>query len=204
MAIYLDGRAVRLAGDDLRALLEDAQKTAGREGRVIVEVELDGRLLIGDELEKAADASIASSEVRLTSAEPRELASSTLEQVREGLAEAKRAATEAAELLQSDKRGEAMKRIARAVELWQQAQHAIDATTGLVGIKLEDRAFDGKPVAAFGEGLAKQLASLKDLLTANDTLALADSLAYEWPETIDRWDRFVAEVIVWVRESSPK
>ena len=200
MAIYLDGRAVQLAGSDLRAVLEDAQKTAGLTGRVIVEVELDGKLLIGDELEKAGDTLIAAAELRLASAEPVELATSTLEQVRGGLAEAKRSAVEAAELLQSDKRGEAMKRIARAVELWQQAQHAVDATVGFVGIKLDARAFEGKPVADFGASLAQQLASLKDLLTANDSLALADSLAYEWPETIDRWDRFIAEVIVWVRE----
>jgi len=68
----------------------------------------------------------------------------------------------------------------------------------LVGVNLDEQTLDDKPVAETINALAAQLRELRDLLTSGDTVALADSLAYEWTETVDRWQRLIGELVTWI------
>ena len=36
------------------------------------------------------------------------------------------------------------------------------------------------------------------MLTSGDTVALADALAFEWPQTTDRWQLLIDEMIGWI------
>ena len=200
MSIYLDDEPVELPGPDLAAALGQAQDRLGDPGRLIIEVQRDGQALSPAELDAAQDAPVAGSEWRLLTAVPRELAVATLQQVVQRLDDARQSQLAAAELLQQDQIAEAMKRVAEAVEAWQQTQQAVLYSATLVGIELGGRSVDDQPVDQTISLLLDQLKKVRDLLGAGDTVGLADALAYEWPETIDRWQALVGQMIEWVTE----
>jgi len=200
MSIYLDDESVDLPGPDLSAVLEQARERLGDAGRMIVEVQRDGQALTPAELDAAQDAPVAESEWRLLTAEPRELAVASLQQVVHRLDDARQAQLAAAELLQQDKPAEAMKRVGEAIEAWQQTQQAVLYSATLVGIELGGRSVDDQPVDQTIHLLLDQLKKVRDLLAAGDTVGLADALENEWPETIDRWQALVSQMIEWITE----
>ena len=200
MSIYLDDEPVELPGPDLGAVLGQAQERLADLGRMIIEVQRDGQTLSPAELDAAEDAPVADSEWRLLTADPRELAVTTLQQVMQRLDDARQAQLAAAELLQQDQPAEAMKRVGEAVEAWQQTQQAVLYSATLVGIELDGRSVGDQPVDETIKLLLDQLKRVRDLLVAGDTVGLADALAYEWPETIDRWQTLVGQMIEWVTE----
>ena len=195
MAIYIDDQPTDLAGANLGEVLTSASQGLAGDGRVLVEVMLDGKRLTGDELDKHQHTALGDTEVRLTSADPKALALSTLEQIREHLPHAGTLHEVAAEQLQADHPSEAMEHIAAAVEVWMQTQEAVLGSAGLVGLGLDEVEVDGEPMSAFTDELIQQLHGLKDLIAAKDTVALADALAYEWPAVVHRWDALIAALI---------
>lgn len=201
MPIYLDGESVDLAGDDLAAALLAARDRVGPAGRMIVEVELNGRPLLGPELDAAMSTPLAGAELRLVTADPRELALSALRQVRERLDDARTCQNAAADFLQKDRANDAVKEIGKAMEDWQQTQQAVSFANALLDIDLTQRTFEDAPASEVTNTLIDRLKSLRDLIESRDTVALADSLQYEWSETADQWQRFVDQMVIWVQGS---
>ena len=202
MAIYLDGQPADLAGDTLGAVIDAARARLAAAGRLLVEVSLNGEAYHGDDLRAQRQSPVGGGEVILVSADPRELAGTTLQQVRASLEDARAAQHDAAERFQQDQPAEAMQQVGRAIEVWQGTQQAVVQSARLVGIDLNQRVFENQPMSVVIDSLVLQLRSLRDLLSAGDTVGLADSLAYEWPELTDRWDRLLGEMIVWTGASS--
>lgn len=198
MPILIDDQVSPLAGATLGEIIDAASRQVEARGRVVVEVHLNGESLIGDEIEKKRASNIGGGEVRLITANPRELAAETLGQVLTLLNDARDAQAQAAELFQQDNAPEAIRQIGRAVEVWQQTQQAVLFSSMLVGLKLDDQKFDNEPLTAMTDGLLRQITELRDMLAANDTVALADSLGFEWPEMTDRWQRMIHEMIGWI------
>ena len=185
-------------------MLEAAREHLQSRGRMIVEVRLDGRTIPAGELDDRRGTSISEVEVRLYSAEPRELAALTLRQARLQLSEASTAQVEAAELLQQDEPSEALARIGLAMGAWQHAQQAVLRGSQLVELNLDELTFDHQPVTKMVSDLLEQFQTLKQLITRDDTLGLADALAYEWPETTDRWDRLMEHLAIRIEERTER
>ncbi len=195
MTVYIDDEPVDVAGTDLDSVLAEARRRLEPEGRIVVDVELDGQRLDSVQLAQQRRSNVDRLQVRLTTCDPRALATTTLHQVRHELETARQEQTEAAELLQQDKQSEAVERIASAVNRWQHTQQAVVGASGLVGIDVNDlMVADQSAQAVIGE-LIEQLRGLRGLLAARDSVGLADVLLYEWPQTIDQWDRLVGAVI---------
>ena len=201
MAIFLDDQAVELGGGDLAAVLQAAQQRLAADGRVVVEVQLDGESLAGNELELRQNAQVGQAELRLYSAAPAEVAMETLEQVRHRLEAVRQTQGEAADLLQQDRAAEALQKVAVSVEGWMQTQQAVAMVAGLTDIDLNAITVDDQPVAAITESLVDALTTMKELLGAGDTVAMADALAYEWPEHVDAWDRLVEQLLTEIEEN---
>ena len=195
MAIYLDDQPADLTGESLADILASATEGLAVDGRVVVEVKIDGRLIGGDDLGDHENDNITDSEVRLTSANPKELAVSTLTQIREQLPQVGTLHEQAAEELQADNPSEAMQHIAQTIEMWMQTQEAVLGSAGVVGLGLDDVKVNGEPMSAFTEELIQQLQGLKELIISKDTVALADAMAYEWPAIVQRWDELI-EVLI--------
>ncbi len=195
MAIYLDDQPTELTGESLTEILASASEGLAADGRVVVEVMVDGKVIAGDALGDHQNAPLGDTEVRLTTADPKALAVSTLMQVREQLPLAGTLHEQAAEQLQADNPTEALQHIAEAIEVWMMTQEAVMGSAGVVGLELDAVKVDGEPMSAFTEELIQQLHGLKDLITSKDTVALADTLAYEWPAIVQRWDELIETLI---------
>lgn len=200
MPIYLDGQRTELTGQTLADVLEEAQRRVADAGRIIVEIIINGQTLSQEQIEASSRQPVLGSELRLESADPHELAGTTLEQVRIGLTDAREAQAEAANLFQQDQPSDAMQQVSRAISVWQQTQQAVLQSTMLLGINLDEKTFENQPVIRMTDSLLAQLRTLRDLIAAGDTVGLADTLAYEWPEMTDRWDRLIVEIQGWIEK----
>jgi hypothetical protein len=195
MSIFLDDEPVQLAGANLAELIASASKHLADDGRVVVEVMLDGSVLNADEMGQRRNSPLDDAEVRMVSADPRALAVSTLYQVRDLLPKATQLHEQAAEFLQQDNPSEALKLLAEVIEVWLQTQEAVLGSAGVVGLSLDAVKVDDVPMSDFTDELIKMLQGLKDLIVAGDTVALADTLAYEWPPIVDRWDELIGVLV---------
>jgi len=194
MAIYLDDDVVTLPGETLGAVLEAAATRLAEHGRIIVEVSVDGQPAPPETLADLAGRAVADAEVRLVSADPRELAAVVLSEIDERLDAARQMQLEAASEFQVDRVAEGMQRVGEAVAVWQQTQQAVVQTAALVGIDIDELSVEGKPVSETIRELVEQIVSLKEALEARDTVTLADALQYEWPETVTAWQAVVGEM----------
>ena len=195
MAIYLDDQPAQLQGDHLGEVLTKASESLAVDGRVLVEVKIDGEVITGEDLDKHQASQIDQSEIHLASADRKELAVTTLTQVREQLPRAGALHEQAAEELQADNPAEALTYIAESIEVWMMTQEAVLGSAGVVGLGLDEVKVNGEPMSGFTEELIQQLHGLKDLITSKDTVALADALAYEWPAVVLRWDQLIEQMI---------
>ncbi len=158
---------------------------------MLVEVRLNGNVVTGDALDEHAEKSIDNADLRLYSADPIALSLSILNQIEHRLADAEAMQQEAAELLQRGESQAGLIKVGAAVEPWLQTQQAVLQSAALTGVTLDTLEVDGKPLQACITELVTRLKELRDLVNAKDTVALADVLQYEWPETTQRWRSLV-------------
>ena len=195
MAIFLDDKPAELGGSDLAQVLSSVRSHLASTGRMVVEVKRDGQCLVGDDLERAQSDSAAEGEWRLYTADTRDLARSTLEAMLSQLDQARQYQLEAADKLNEDQQEEAMQLIAQAIGIWQQTQQAVSHCVSLIGIDLTQLSVNDAPASSVVESLVDQLTAMRDAIVAGDTVNLADSLAYEWPHTADRWQKILDAIV---------
>jgi hypothetical protein len=195
MPILIDDEPVELDGLELGQLLVAAQQRVEPLGRMIVEVAIDGQAVFGEDLATREHDAVTASEVRLTTADPHELAGAVLRQVRQKLDEAAEAQAEAAELFQRDQPGDALRRVGEALAIWQQTAQGLLNSAAAIRLDLNATHFDGEPILTLINSLIDQLKQLRELVQAGDTVALADALAYEWPDTTAHWQRLMDQVL---------
>ncbi|MEX0886433.1 MAG: hypothetical protein WD009_08345 [Phycisphaeraceae bacterium] len=203
MPIFLDDTRTELAGDDLADVLEAARTHLAPRDRVVVEVEIDGQTVPASDLEHVASQRIAGREIRLTSADPRQLVGDTLLQVQDRLEDARKVHEHAAERLQADDPADAMQSLSEAIEIWIQTQQTVLHASMLLGLDLDALTVADERFDQLTARLLERLQSLKAHLESQDTVALADELAYEWPPTIDRWQQLVTTLITHIQQPPP-
>ncbi|MEM9296103.1 MAG: hypothetical protein AAGA57_09905, partial [Planctomycetota bacterium] len=153
----------------------------------VVEVQLDGQALTGEDLDDPARQSLDGRDLRLSSADATTLALTTLDQVRDRLSEARTLQAEAADLLRQDQAQDGLRKVGSAIEVWLQVQQAASQTAGLCNVDLDSLQHDGKTIPDSIQDLLEQLRELKGMIEAGDTVGLADALLYEWDGSVDRW-----------------
>ena len=195
MSIYLDGKPLAANAGSLSEVLAQARTALHGSGRVVVEVKADGQTLRGEELERRMHTALGQTELHLDSADPRELSLTTLEAVRAKLVESAATQAEAADAFLRDDYQGAMKGLGKAMEAWSQTPQALVRTAQILDIPLEQIAVAGKTMDDLTVELAKRLQAVRDLVVARDTVALADTLTYEWPGVIAQWDALVAHLM---------
>lgn len=199
MQVILDEQSVELPGPSLGELLDAARKKLADGGRVVVEVAIDGNKLDEQQITDRQGEDVGRLDVRFTSADPKALAVETLEQVRARLGDAEEFQKEAADLLQRDQTQNALHKVGESIEAWLQVQQAVLHSTVLLGIDLDQIVVHGEPAHALTTQALERLQDVKAYLQANDTVALADALEYEWPETTAKWHTLIDEVIAKIK-----
>jgi len=199
MTIYLDDQPLQLKGRDLKSLLVAASDHLSDAGRIVVEVQVDGQPLVEEALDQQYTEELGDAEVRLYSADPSELAVMTLEQVKEKLNDARQAQAQAADFFQEDKLDLALKQVVGVIEVWQQTQQAVLQSVQLLGMSLDNMEVEGRSVPDMTDALLNQVSGLRDLLSAGDTVGLADAMAFEWPQTANDWEELMTELRGWIQ-----
>lgn len=202
MPLVIDEQAVTTEAANVGEAIAWASEHLRPQGRIVVEVNLDGRALSEPDLQNASEVGLAGHELALTSAEPVSLTVSVLLQVKAKLEELGALQGEAAELLQKDQNTEAFQRVGEAVEVWQQTQQAVLHSAALVGLDLDAVRVHGQPLTHYTDQLLAMLQELKSMLESGDTLALADAMAYEWPEVTDQWAELIDELVTQIQAAA--
>ncbi len=180
MQILLDEVPCELDAATVAEAVLAAAALARSQGRLIVDVSVDGTRWTEDSSAPSAPASI----VALTSAQPSVLVRETFAQAADALAEADSLQRAAAESLQSDRGLAAMDMLAGAMAIWEGVREAIVNGSAIGGL---DLAAQGSGLDAAVALLHGRLDALRGALHHGDLVAVADLLLYEFPEVVARW-----------------
>jgi len=203
MPVFLDGHPIRPDATKLGAVLDEIRSHVAGQGRVIVEVELNEERLIGEAIHTYRDADVQQGDLKLTSAEPNELILQAIEDCRIELQTMAGQLEDAAQMLQQDRADEAFPKLQDMLQTWQRVQQVVRESSRMLGFDLDAFEFEGRPVTELFDGLVEQLKDLRDQVQSGDALALADTLAYEWPETVARWQQMLSAYAEALNETGP-
>lgn len=192
--IHIDDQPTTIKPASMRELLAAARDQLATDGRVVVEVIVNGEAITGPALEDDRPTD-ADHDIRVYSARPGELVVGVLEGVREELAKSLEMQKQAAELLQQDDPAPAMGLIRQSIDGWLQAQRAVGQSAQLLQLDLESIKIEGQSVLARMTELITSLTEVKDAVVANDFVALADAMQYEWPGITERWDAALGAIV---------
>ena len=192
--IHIDDQPATLPATSMRELLAAVSESLAPSGRVVVEVKVDGESITGPALDDDQPTDQAS-DIRVYSAKPSDLVVGILEEVRSGLAAASEMQQKAADHLQQDEPAQAMDLVKESINAWLQAQQAVGQSAQLLQLDLQAIQVEGQSVIERMNELIASLNELKDIVVANDFVALADALQYEWPDITDRWDGAINAII---------
>jgi hypothetical protein len=187
MRIVLDEQPCKIDATSVGEAIRAATAIAERRGRMIVDVIVDGRTWEQSELDSADARAAAAEEVRMTSADVRELVCGALEEAAANLATADELQREAGERLQKGDAQEAMTSLNDALSMWITVHEAVSRSADALGLDLGSIAAGDRTVSTCVDDLNAALTSLRRALEVKDHVALADALMYEWPETIAQW-----------------
>jgi hypothetical protein len=182
MRIYLDDAACEhIQADSVAQAVDIAAALARAKGRTIVDIIVDGRRWDADRIDspEARSRNIAK-EVRLASADPRDIVCEAFSDAAQALGEIDDLQQAAAGMLQADKAADAMDRLGQAIDLWGSVHQAVTMGAAMAQLDLA-------PQRETIERLTSQLKSMRGALEQRDSVALADTLLYDLPDVVSEW-----------------
>jgi hypothetical protein len=165
-----------------------------KENRLIVHVLIDGQEPNFGQMSSVRQAPLHGHTVFIETADPREVAYNVLDGVAAQLAQAERAKSEAADMLQRGETSSAMTRLSSCFSTWQTAQQSLVQTARLLHVDLATFAPEGKLLTDLQAEFAEQLKQIKSALENRDYVTLSDILTYETTDTTSRWSAAVREM----------
>ncbi len=187
MRVMLDEQVCDIQASTIGDALSAVAATAEIQGRVVVEVTVDGVKWTHEQLASEEMLAGSAEEVSLISAELSDLVHQTLTDASEALLEADAYQREAAESLQSDQRADAMAKLGEALGIWLAVHEAVVKSAHAAKLDLDAmKVGDGSMMDCIDQ-LNEHLSELRTTLQASDTVALSDSLMYELPQAVALW-----------------
>jgi hypothetical protein len=200
MHILLDDTPCDFVGDSIGKAIAAGAAIAQSQGRMIVEVFVDGERVSADQL-GADDIALASAgEVRLISAKPRVLAASVFEDASSALDAAEELQSKAAESIQGGNAANGLTQFNEALSIWISVQQAVEQAAELAEIDLETASPGGISGSEVLARLGGQLSQVREQLRKQDLVGLADSLLYDLPSAVQEWRELLAHLAAEVAE----
>lgn len=191
MNVYVDEQPVSGDAPTFAAALRAAAEAAERRGRIVVETTLDGRP-VPDEMLRNPPQEAVGTDLRCVTAEPWSLVRVTLMEASDALDTARTLQSSSAELVQTGQVAEALRPLSEAVATWQVVRDAVEQSAAFMGMSLKaggasESDPDDAMAAELIASLTKNLNELRRSLAGEDWSSLADVLAYDMGDEIDRW-----------------
>jgi hypothetical protein len=187
MRVFLDDHALSSPGDSIAAAIAAARTEAGRKGRVVVDVLVDGERLDEDALDAPSTRPAGDIELKCLSADPRRLVAESFTGVAAALNDARAAQREAADALQTGKLDAAFEQLQAALEVWDAVHRVTEQGPALLGVTLTSLDPTAGKVERDLTELTATLQQVKDAVGAQDWSTLADLLSHELDGASQRW-----------------
>lgn len=192
--MVLDGVPLNITQPDLGEALRAAAALAERNGRIIVDVIADGQALDEKALARAERSKAEVQELRLASADPRELVRTSLLDAEDALEQARTDQCIAAEMIHGGQVDEARESLASMLKTWQAVRDVLARGSAVLRVDL-DRVDLAKASAGAVGGrvsdqthqLFAQLDDLKSALAREDWSAVADTLGADMDDLVESW-----------------
>jgi len=187
MQILLDSDPCEMKAQTVGEAIATAAKLAQTQGRLIIDVIVDGLRWSEQQLDSAEQNDTTAETIEFITAEPKELVLQTFEDAADALSDADALQKEAAELLQSDQSIICMDKLAEALSIWLTVQQAIVKGSQVVELQLDSISVKKVPITESIARLNENLQLLRSALQQDDQVAVADALLYEFPDIINEW-----------------
>ncbi|MHC5022610.1 MAG: hypothetical protein ACYTGG_01690 [Planctomycetota bacterium] len=191
MQIILDQRACDLDASSVGEAIAGAAALAEQDGRMIVDIYVDGTRWTEEDLAAASRAEDRADEVRLVSADRCELAHDVFADAAVALGEASDLQRAAAELFQADDTVTGMQKLETAIGIWMSVSRAVELGASVTGADLETIRAGDQPATSVVNGLANRLKDLFAAMESQDHVRLADILLYEMTPVVDGWQELL-------------
>ncbi|MFK7884206.1 MAG: hypothetical protein AB8F26_08515 [Phycisphaerales bacterium] len=194
MKLIIDGETI---SDDLAGIasaIDMARDKAGELGRLIIEINADGRPA-GELLDTLPEDSAGVNELGIVTADKGAFLRETLHNGLEALDLTNIHQAEAATLLDQGKVHEALASLQPVVEGWQTVRTIASQGAMLMGVELQTLSINGTSAGDIIAGLAEDLVALRDAVSNEDWSALGDVLGYDLKERTAIWQSFLQTLI---------
>lgn len=197
MIVTLDGRRLPFEAPGpatLRAIL-DRVKAEHLDRRLVVEVSLNGKPLVAQDLVEQLDQTPdRDDQIDLGSDAPASLVRSALATMHEQLSLAAQAHRDVAAVLLAGQTRQAVGEFGGLVEVWQNCRTTLVECSRLMNEDWSDKEIDGRSVAAHLNELTARLREIRDAFEARDYVLLGDLLQYEMPDVCTAWASLFAKL----------
>lgn len=183
MHILLDESPCDIQATSIGEAITAAAEIAEGNGRMIVDVIVDGTPFTQDDLRTESAVSGGADEIHLTSADATELAVRVLADARESLDGLETMQRAAAEFTQAGQRDEAARILHEAFSQWDAVKQAVEMSSHVLGVNLNDLPEADAAIRPLGE----QLRTILSALEGADPVGLADTMLYDMPATVQAW-----------------
>jgi hypothetical protein len=204
MDVFLDHELLEADTSSLGTILDNARAILEPAGRIVVEIRFDDRVATDEDLDAAAEKLPSANEIHLISAQPAQLCCEALQAAHQTLDEALDLQKHAAEMLHNDDSTDAMARIQRSIQLWQQSLAAVTRSASLFSINLEELKTSTKSATQWVASVAEQMRRTQQHLADRDHIGLADALAYEWDDATKGWHELIDAMIQHITAADAK
>lgn len=196
--VLLDGEPLTGLGEPGRVadVVHAVRNRLAARDRLVVGIGCDGVTIPEPELSQTLDRAVNGIErLELRSERLSSLVLGALRQAAGLLTELQISREAIANALAEARAAEAMKSLGEFMRTWSQTLSAVERCAEAMQISLDDLSIAGRSVTEHVGDVALALRSLKDGLTAQDFVIVADQMRYEMPATIDAWHAVLRAMI---------
>jgi hypothetical protein len=193
MAVTIDQEKIDAAGKGF-STIGQVLAWAGREGRIVVQLLIDGEAPDLRRMDTVRPILLADRHVYVETADPGAMALDALSQSEKRLVDSTLVRDETVSLLRESKWTEAMAKLGVCLGDWLEAQQTAQAVAKMFGISLENIEAGSGSVAQLSGEFANQLRRIQTAIGDGDLVGLIDLLAYETEETTRRWKLAITQL----------
>ena len=187
MRILLDNEPCPLTADNLGEVLHAANDIAQGQGRLVVEVLVDGIALSDTQLLEEERLQASATEIHLRTCTAMDILCETFQNASMAVLESEQVQEQAAKLIQAGNHLEGMKTLSMALATWIEVHDAVVKGLTLAGEDPETLQINEIRFSDASTGLQQQLTQLREGITNSDASMICDSLLYEFPAICTDW-----------------
>lgn len=191
MNIWIDDTQIEQT-DDLDTALETARLHAESQGRLIVDILVNGQPATDAFFEESMENLPPITDLHFTTADTASLVSETIDTAIESIALLKADQQAGAQQLREDDMDNAMQTLRAIMEGWQAMRDIVDQITQITDLDINALTVNQQPATQIVEKLSKSLGDVRETLKNEDWSLLGDVIEYDLNELAEQWSSLLS------------